>query len=301
MNRLLMALCALLVGTTVHAVGTPITYQGTLEDGGVPANGSYDFQFQLKFSNGSNNGAALVREDVNVVGGLFSAQLDFGNSFSGTDRLLAISVRPGASSGAFTLLTPDVALTATPYALFSNDAEFADTAGLADDVIDFAIDDIDINSGAVTTDKLAADAVTASKLANNAVLTANIVDGSIAAADIASNAVTASEIAADAVAASELANNSVAVDNLIGGQNFGGVLGGVALNANSCATFDITFGGGFVAGDLVVLNVAGTLPSNMMIAALGVPVDDVVRIRVCNNGTTSQSFASMPLNVISIR
>jgi hypothetical protein len=301
MNRLLIAVSTLLVSGTLQAIGTPITYQGTLDDGGVPANGSYDFQFQLKFGNGTNAGTAIVREDVNVVGGLFSALLDFGNAFPGTDRLLGISVRPGASSGAFTALTPDLAVNATPYALFSNDAAFADTAGLADDVIDFAIDDIDINTGAVTSEKIAADAVTASKLANNSVLTANIVDGSIAAADIASNAVTASEIAADAVAASELANNSVGVDNLIGGQNFGGVLGAVSLNGNSCATFDIAFGGGFEAGDLVLVNVAGTLPSHMMISALGVPSDDVVRLRICNNGTAAQSFPSLPLNVISIR
>jgi hypothetical protein len=301
MNRLLIAVSTLLVSGSLQAVGTPITYQGTLEDGGMPANGSYDFQFQLKFGNGSNAAAAIVREDVNVADGLFTTQLDFGNNFSGTDRLLGIGVRPGASSGAFTALTPDVAVTATPYALFSNTADFADAAGVANDVIDFAIDDVDINTDAVTTDKIAADAVTASKLANNSVFSANIVDGSIAAADIASNAVTASEIAADAVAASELANNSVGVDNLIGGQFFNAVIGGVTLNANGCATFDIAFGGGFLAGDLVLVNVAGTLPSHMMIAALGVPSDGIVRLRICNNGTTTQSFSSLPLNVISIR
>lgn len=301
MNRALIAVSILLVSGALQAVGTPITYQGTLDDGGAPANGSYDFQFQLKFSNGNNVVAAIVREDVNVVGGLFTTQLDFGNSFSGTDRLLGISVRPGASSGAFTALTPDVAVNATPYAIFSNGADFADTAGLADDVIDFAIDEIDINDGAVTSPKIAADAITASKIADNAIISANIVNGAITATDIAADAVTASEIAANAVAGSELADNSVGIDNVIGGQNFGAVLGGVSLFANSCGTLDITFGGGFQQGDFVMVNVAGTLPSNMMIAALGVPSDDVVRLRICNNGTTTQSFASMPLNVISIR
>ncbi len=301
MNRVLIAVSAFFVSGALQAVGTPITYQGTLDDGGAPANGSYDFQFQLKFGNGSNAATAIVREDVNVGGGLFTTQLDFGNTFSGTDRLIGISVRPGASSGAFTTLTPDVAVNATPYALFSNGADFADTAGLADDVIDFAIDDIDINIGAVTSDKIAADAVTASKLADSSVTSAAIATGAITAIDIATDAVTASEIAANAVAGSELADNSVGIDNLIGGQFFNGVIGGVALNANSCGTFDISFAAGFQQGDFVMVNVAGTLPSNMMISALGVPSDDVVRFRICNNGTTTQSFTSLPMNVISIR
>jgi hypothetical protein len=301
MKRSLIMWFALLANGAAQAVGTPITYQGTLDDGGVPANGSYDFQFQLKSSAGSNIGAAVQREDVNVVGGLFTVQLNFGNNFSGNDRLLGIGVRPGASSGAFTALTPDVAVTAAPYALFSNLSDVADQALLAYDVIDFAIDEIDINTGAVTTDKIASDAVTASKIADSAVTSAMIVNGSISAADIATDAVTSSEIAADAVGASELANNSVGVDNLIGAQNFGGVLGGVTLNAHSCGTFDIAFGGGFAVGDIVMVNVVSALPSTMTISALGVPATDIIRLRVCNVGTSQQSFPSLTLNAISIR
>ncbi len=301
MKCLFATLFALLASGALQAVGTPITYQGTLDDGGVPANGSYDFQFELKFGNGSSVTPALLREDVNVVGGLFTVQLDFGNAFSGTDRLLGISVRPGASSGSFISLSPDVALNATPHALFSNDASFADSAGIASDVTDFAIDAIDINTGAVTNEKIAASAVTATKIADNAIVSSHIANGSIAATDIATDAVSASEISADAVGPSELGDNSVGIDNLIGGQFFGATIGGVALNAHSCGTFDISFGNGFVAGDMVVANIAGTLPSNMMLTALGVPTTGTVRFRICNAGTTAQSFTSLPLNVISIR
>ena len=261
MKRIVIVLLALLISGAAHAVETTITYQGTLDDGGVPANGSYDFSFQLRNIGGGAVTAAVVREDVAVVGGLFTVPLNFGNSFPGADRLLGISVRPGASSGAFTALSPDVILRAAPYALYSNEADYAEFAGLALNVADNSVDAVDINTNAVTSDK----------------------------------------IAADAVGSSELANNSVGIDNLIGAQFFNAVIGGVSLSGNDCGTFDIPMGGGFEVSDIVIVNVAGTLPSNMTIAALGVPTNGTVRFRICNHGTTTQSFTSMPLNVISIR
>ncbi|NJN83802.1 MAG: hypothetical protein HC802_17030 [Caldilineaceae bacterium] len=55
--------------------------------------------------------------DVAVVDGLFTVALDFGNVFDGRALWLEIKVRPGASSGGYTLLAPRQALLATPYAL----------------------------------------------------------------------------------------------------------------------------------------------------------------------------------------
>jgi len=100
-------------------VGTAFTYQGRLTDGGGPADGTYDFQFELYDAfDGDNLLGTVTPGDVPVSGGLFTVKLDFGsNLFSGDERWLQIGVRPGASSGAYTPLTPRQELTPAPYAL----------------------------------------------------------------------------------------------------------------------------------------------------------------------------------------
>jgi len=103
----------------VEGLSTGFTYQGRLTDGGIPADGNYDFEFKLydAASAGSLLGT-VIKEDVIVTDGLFTVQLDFGSGvFTGDARWLEIGVRPGASMGPYTTLTPRQALTATPYAL----------------------------------------------------------------------------------------------------------------------------------------------------------------------------------------
>src|SRR5262245_59958427 len=98
--------------------GTAFTYQGRLDDGGQPANGSYDFQFQLGTSIfGVAVGSPVTVENVSVVNGLFTTRLDFGQQFNGDARFVEVRVRPGASTGAFTPLTPRQELTPAPYAM----------------------------------------------------------------------------------------------------------------------------------------------------------------------------------------
>src|SRR5688572_9239891 len=85
-------------GSHAQAQGTSFTYQGRLTDGGGPAGGAYDFQIVLFDApvGGSQVGPIVVREDVDVAGGLFTVPLDFGSVFSGNGRWLEIGVRPGA-------------------------------------------------------------------------------------------------------------------------------------------------------------------------------------------------------------
>src|SRR5206468_1233895 len=102
------------------AQGTAFTYQGRLNDGANPANGNYDLQFTIydALSGGSAVAGPGVADDVAVSNGLFTVSLDFGSSpFNGADRWLNIAVRPGASSGSFTNLTPRQRITSTPYAI----------------------------------------------------------------------------------------------------------------------------------------------------------------------------------------
>ena len=108
------------VSVQATSVGTAFTYQGRLTDGGSPANGEYDFQFTLydAASEGTQVGSMVSKENTTVADGLFTVELDFGSDiFTGESRYLEIGVRPGASGGSFTTLSPRQALTPAPYAL----------------------------------------------------------------------------------------------------------------------------------------------------------------------------------------
>lgn len=106
------------------------TYQGKLTDAGAAANGQYDFTFRLFDApeGGTRIGTDFFADNVPVSGGIFTLKLDFGaSSFSsGTARFLEISVRTGASTGAFTTLTPRQQITSAPFSVKSLNATTAD-------------------------------------------------------------------------------------------------------------------------------------------------------------------------------
>ncbi|GIW13648.1 MAG: hypothetical protein KatS3mg062_1087 [Tepidiforma sp.] len=107
------------------ALTTTFTYQGRLTDGGSPANGTYDLRFILydAETGGSQVGSTITRDDVAVANGLFSVELDFGAAaFRGDARWLEIAVRPGSSTGAYTVLSPRQPVSPAPYALFAAEA-----------------------------------------------------------------------------------------------------------------------------------------------------------------------------------
>jgi len=101
------------------AVGNAFTYQGSLSDGGKPANGEYDFRFILynALTDGSQVGSIVATDDVTVTNGLFTVALDFGTVFDGTGLWLEASVRPGSSTGDYIILSPRQEITPAPYAL----------------------------------------------------------------------------------------------------------------------------------------------------------------------------------------
>ncbi len=98
------------------------TYQGRLTESGGPANGVYDLRFILydAEAGGAQVGSTVSANDVTVVGGLFTVSLDFGAlAFDGNARWMEIAVRPGASTGTHTVLSPRQAIGSTPYALYA--------------------------------------------------------------------------------------------------------------------------------------------------------------------------------------
>lgn len=149
--KTLFAAFALSLAGSALALSTAFTYQGNLVDAGQPANGSYDLQFALQTQAGAPVGAPLLRNDVVVVQGVFTVDLDFGPAISSGDFQLQIGVRPGSSTGAYTQLSPPTRIAPTPQ---------AQVAGIA------------------------VEAVTVSP---NSIGSASIVDGSITASDINSS------------------------------------------------------------------------------------------------------------------
>jgi hypothetical protein len=98
--------------------GTAFTYQGRLNIGPGPANGSYDFQFTVYDSgtNGTRQGPVLTNTGTAVNNGLFTVTLDFGKQFPGADCWLEIAVQTNGGSG-FVALSPRQQMMPVPYAI----------------------------------------------------------------------------------------------------------------------------------------------------------------------------------------
>jgi len=126
-----------LIGALAYAgaQGTAFTYQGFLRQSALPANGSYDFQFSLwtAATGGTQVGTTQTITGVSVQSGLFTVTLNFGAVWDGSPRFLQIAVRPTPQSGnpPYTTLTPRVAITPTPYAIYAARAGVANPIGPA--------------------------------------------------------------------------------------------------------------------------------------------------------------------------
>jgi hypothetical protein len=98
-------------------LGSGFTYQGQLRAGGEPVDGTCDLRFWLydTLAGGLQVGPLNEITGVQVNGGLFTVQLDFGaGAFAGDARWLQIAVRCPAGSGSYATLSPRQALTAAP-------------------------------------------------------------------------------------------------------------------------------------------------------------------------------------------
>ena len=107
-------------------VGTAFTYQGRLIDANSAAEGMYDLQFGLYDSNsgGSQVGDYVDVNDVDVIDGYFTVELDFNdaNAFNGEARWLEIGVVPSDSNARSTILSPRQEVTPAPYAIYAANA-----------------------------------------------------------------------------------------------------------------------------------------------------------------------------------
>lgn len=157
---LLVLVCGSAFGA--QAQGTAFTYQGRLDDNGSPANGRYDFIFQVfdASSGGNSVGGAVNPGNVAVSNGLFTVVLDFGSSpFTGPPRWLQIGVSSNGA-GNFTTLSPRQEITHAPYATYANLAAT-------------------VTNGAIANAQLAVNSVGSVNLQNNAVRAGQIASGQV--------------------------------------------------------------------------------------------------------------------------
>ncbi len=180
-----------------QVLGTAISYQGELSFQGQPAQGSFDLQF-TPYPNSTSSvplAPTVTVNDLAIVDGLISVPLDFGPGlFLGDSVALQLAVRPGASTGAFQLLSPRVPILAAPYALKVR-------AG--------SVTDIELAAGSVRTNAIAAEAITMGKMAPGSVGFEQLVSHSVSTSHLVDDAVTAAKMAPSAVGSSELADGSV--------------------------------------------------------------------------------------------
>ncbi len=123
-SRFMSCFAAVLLMTTVAAAqtDTTFTFQGELNENGVPANAAFNMVFSLfdSASGGILIGTPNVHGAVPVVDGKFAAELDFGAAAFEDNRWLEIEIN-GVP------LTPRTPVTHAPYAIqtrgiFVNDA-----------------------------------------------------------------------------------------------------------------------------------------------------------------------------------
>jgi len=117
-------------------LGMAFAYQGRLLDANNAADGLYDFEFKLfdAADAGVQQGSTIDVNDVDVIDGYFTVELDFGGVFNGDRRWLEVGVRAGEleDPNAYTALSARQEVTATPYALYAASAAPGHSLAAAD-------------------------------------------------------------------------------------------------------------------------------------------------------------------------
>jgi hypothetical protein len=109
-------------------------YQGSLEQGGQPANGLFDMEFALFAtpSSAAALGATILRPDVPVENGVFQVELDFPGQFAGEQRFLQITIDNAS-------LSPRQAIGSAPYAIHAASAGQAASLASTGNVFDTGV------------------------------------------------------------------------------------------------------------------------------------------------------------------
>lgn len=196
--------------------GTTFTYQGELLENSAPANGNYEMAVSVYTE--AVNGTHLIGVkflSVPVVDGIFTLDLDFGvTEFMGEERWLEIGVRDFNTPN-ITVLTPRQLISNSPYAIHS---QFVGISGVNSDSIQTgSVTSIKIADNAITQTKLGSSSVGSLQVINASITEAKLADSSVTTAKLSNDSVSSEKIADDAVTSDQLANNSVNTDSILNG------------------------------------------------------------------------------------
>jgi hypothetical protein len=135
MKRLILMICfltMLFVFQTFETRGQsgPVTVQGSLKDGDVPANGAYDIRCTFfSVAEGGTSSTFVNFASVPVTNGIFSVTINSADSFLFpplSNRWIEFSVKKSGVPEAMTTLAPRQIVSFVPYALSSINALFLD-------------------------------------------------------------------------------------------------------------------------------------------------------------------------------
>ncbi|MCC6952044.1 MAG: hypothetical protein IT433_11455 [Phycisphaerales bacterium] len=250
---LIAALCAAACLPSFTLAQSTFTYQGSLLEAGSPVTGLYDLRFRLYdvSAGGSEVATALCADDVSVVGGILTVELDFGSDAFNTtdDRFLEIEVRPDgglpcSNPAGFTTLAPRTRITRAPasiHALFARNslnAESADnSSSLGGEASTFYRNASNLNAGTVSDTRLSANVprlnaantftgvvtlgnplnILAGDGSGLLALSAAAISGQLSGSQIADNSITTFHIAPGAIINSDLSDNSISTTKLVNG------------------------------------------------------------------------------------
>jgi len=127
-SLLVVSITMLTLAGAANSQTTAFTYQGSLTDGGNPANGSFQMQFKLfdALAGGAQIGSTITNVPVTAAAGAFTARLDFGApALPGANRWIEIAVRRNATES-YVTLSPREQIASSPYAVRTLSAATAD-------------------------------------------------------------------------------------------------------------------------------------------------------------------------------
>ena len=216
------------------------TYQGRLQENGLPVNGVRYVEIRLcntpdsaTLPNNCYPTPMSAIQGVNVINGVFKATFTVPTSLDLSANAWYLEVAVGIDTGQMNTLAPREQLTSVPYALYAAKATnltgtlnagqlsvgainiqvlgqtFSNSPILTAWLADAAVDSSKLAAGAVDSTKILDSGVQTSKLGADAVITAKILDGAVQTSKLARDAVDSSKILDGAVTSSKLAPGAV--------------------------------------------------------------------------------------------
>lgn len=248
------ALILLLVaGPTCAQAPNVSTYQGRLQESGLPVSGVRMVEVRLcdALSGGSCYPAAgAASQGVTVLNGVFKTTFTIPSGVDLSTRAWFMEVAVGLPAGALNTMSPREQLSAIPYAVYASSATkllgtiapsqvvsgALGSGVIAQGFFDQAITNRILADGAVSTAKLQTASVETVKLARDSVDSSKILNGAVGTSKLALGAVNSAKLALGAVDTLRLATDSVDVTKILDGSVQTSKLATAAVSSSKLAS-----------------------------------------------------------------